>query len=754
MQLHDSIKAMSKEPVLATILRWGVYAVAFVPLVIFSQYISPFHFGKIIIFRSLIEIMVALYLVLIWKNRAYLVPQNRILWAVVGFAAVFSLTTATSVLPYASFWGSLERMGGLWTFWHYIFFFVIATSVMRRREEWMVFLKLTIVVGILSAIYGFGQKTDISFFIGSGGRERIFGTIGNAALFAGYEIVNFFLALTLLLARPNSRRDAWLFETAVVFDGLAIIMTVVRGSLLGLGVGLGVFFTWYFIRFRAVWAKRVILVIVAGIAIFGFVVATPIKDSALIKNSRFLSRLTDTSFDAFTAKTRFWAWEAGIKGWQEGPKTIFLGWGPENFNIPFSKYFNPLFFNGPGSETLFDRAHNMFVEILVTMGLIGLVSYLSIFWSFFSSLKQLPNDKEMSVYRIGFTSLIIAYVIHNAFIFDTSANLIVFFTVLAFIASLLWQKKRGDDFVPSPSRPSAFVSSVGILLLAATAVLAWRTNIISAKANYATTRGIVKGWDNKPQEAMVYYKKALAYDVPGKYEYRHRMAQYVLEYTSSKPLNAESIEMLKFTIGEVQKNADENLPDYLPHLYLSRLNIILGKDDPVSPYTDEALKHSARALEISPTFVRTYYEVAQAYLNKKDNATAIKYFQKALDLNPTVGISYWYLGLTMAVNGKAAEGLAIAETGMEKGYYPNEGEYLRLIQGYVDIKNYQRVTVLYEKLVAVVPKKAQYWASLATSYGQIGQIDKAVNAAHKAAELDSAFAAEAQRFVESLGRTW
>ena len=48
---------MLKESILLKILKVGVYAVALVPLIIFSQFLSPFHFGKVIVFRSIVELI-------------------------------------------------------------------------------------------------------------------------------------------------------------------------------------------------------------------------------------------------------------------------------------------------------------------------------------------------------------------------------------------------------------------------------------------------------------------------------------------------------------------------------------------------------------------------------------------------------------------------------------------------------------------------------------------------------------------------
>ena len=236
-----------KESNLVKFLRFGIYLTAFVPLIIFKDFISPFHFGKVVVFRSLVEILGAGYLVLILKDRSYLPRRDKVFWAFFLFVLAFSLTTITSVLKYPSFWGSLERMWGLWTFWHYFVFFIILTSVFTKKEHWQRLLDLTIFAGVLSAFYGFGQKTNIDFFVGSGGRERIFGTIGNPALFAGYQLFIVFLSLMLYLQRKVS--DPFLHKTLYLFafgtTSIAVLMTAVRGSVLGYAVGLTVFaFLW------------------------------------------------------------------------------------------------------------------------------------------------------------------------------------------------------------------------------------------------------------------------------------------------------------------------------------------------------------------------------------------------------------------------------------------------------------------------------------------------------------------------------
>ena len=739
-----------REITLVKFLRFGIYLTAFVPLIIFKDFISPFHFGKVIVFRSLIEILGVGYLLLILKDGSYLPRRDKVFWALFLFVLVFTLTTITSILPYPSFWGSLERMGGLWTFWHYFLFFIILTSIFTKREHWERLFDISIFVGVLSAFYGFGQKTDIDLFVGSGGRERIFGTLGNAALFAGYQLFSVFLSLISYFNPKNNYNRKAFYLSAFSITSIAVLMTAVRGSVLGYAVGITVFaFLW--MRYKRSRIGKIAFKTFVGLAFLFIVFSSLFSDSSFVQSSRYLSRITDLSFSSPTVRTRFWAWQAGFRGWSESPKTIILGWGPENFNIPFSKYFNPKFFSGSGAETLFDRAHNMFVEILVTMGIVGFLAYIGIFVSLFSCLRRLMKSNELIIYGIGLTSGLIAYIIHNSFIFDTSASFIVFFTIAGFVSYVSSDQTNQERIIKPIITNKFFVNIIAIVLVVFVSVLIYKTNILPAKANYATTRAIVRGWASDFNGALIKYKESLSYNVPGKYEYRHRFAQYLVGGGGPSVKEKVVRDAYEYAITEVDKNIKENPVDYLPYLYDSRLNIILGKDDPDSLYNDKALSYSMKALELSPTFIRTYYEIAQAYLNKNDYPKAIEYFQRAVVLNPETGISYWYLGAAKVEAGDLS-GVKDMEKAVENRYRPSEQDYSRLINIYLNNKDFARIADTYEKVIVLNPKNPQYYASLATAYANLGRIDDAVAMARKAVEVDPSFESDARLFIRSLGK--
>jgi len=174
---------------------------------------------------------------------------------------------------------------------------------------------------------------------------------------------------------------------------------------------------------------------------------------------------------------------------------------------------------------------------------------------------------------------------------------------------------------------------------------------------------------------------------------------------------------------------------------------MLGKRDPNSPHNDRALEKSLAALEISPTFIRTYFEIAQAYMNKKDYTNALKYFQEANDLRPGLSIINWYLGMTYIEAGQSEKGLKYLE---DSGMSLSINQLLKMVDIYVGLKDFRKVAELYEQVIKNNPDNPQFHASLAVAYAQIGRIQEAIIEARKAAELDPSFAAESQAFINAI----
>ncbi|MFZ5559770.1 MAG: tetratricopeptide repeat protein [Patescibacteria group bacterium] len=737
------------------ILRWGIFISLFLPLVIFSQYLSPFHFGKMIVFRTLVELMAVFYILLILINRDYRPKWSLILISFSIFTGLYFLTGLIGVNFYNSWWGSLERMGGIFSFLHFWVYFLILTSIIRVREDWNKILKISVFVGFLSILFAYGQRLRLGdFFVGWQHGERVIGTIGNPALFAGYLLFIIYLALLFLLKNDTAIWQKGFFVAVIILGIPAILMTAVRGAVLSLFGS--VFLLTLFFVFASKNRKAKIYLSIA-ILIF-IILAIGIwlnRNQGWIKNIGWLSRITDISKDTSTVQTRLWSWKSAILGWKEKP---IFGWGPENFMFLHMKYFDPRHFTGLGAETIWDRAHNIILEMLSTEGMIGLLSYLSIFIIIFYLLIKKFKEKKIDQATFGVLSaMLIAYIGQNLFIFDTFANYFMFFLVLGYINYLgrsentqMATQINAEKNKQEEMRPSIFLT---IILLTIAVIIAYQTNIKPARANFACTRAIIAGRDGNAQQAFNKYREALNYKTPqGSYEIRHKLATFAIQVTESQRQKNKDFDpaLLYYAINEVEKNIEKYPQDTIPYLYVGRMYILLI--DKEAGAGDQAESFIGKALELNKKNPRIWYELGQAQFSEKKYQESYQTFKKALELNPKVMISYWFLGVSAYYLGHYEEAVTNVEKAIEIGYdYKNSiSDLMRLVNIYEKVGNYQKIIGYYLLAIEEQPQNPQFYASLAAAYAKVGNYDKAREMALKAAEIDPSFKDEAEKFINSL----
>ncbi len=143
------------------------------------------------------------------------------------------------------------------------------------------------------------------------------------------------------------------------------------------------------------------------------------------------STIASDQFSDTTAQTRFWVWGEAWQGFLERP---VLGWGPENFTPVFDKFFNPNFYMpGQNNETWFDRAHSVYFDYLTETGMLGLLSYLAIFFVFYWEFFKNPHKHADSQLQKGLiVALPVAYLVQGIAIFDVFPMYLCLFTFLAF----------------------------------------------------------------------------------------------------------------------------------------------------------------------------------------------------------------------------------------------------------------------------------------------------------------------------------
>jgi O-antigen ligase/tetratricopeptide (TPR) repeat protein len=734
----------------------------------------PYIFPKMLAFKILVEVIAALYIILVLMDKRFLPKINWLHIAVFSFLAVLLISSLLGVDIGRSFWGNAERSDGLISLAHFVVYFLILSSLLRKEKEWLKFLDIFSISVFLMALYGFLQVFAPGPFFSTGG-ARVSSTIGNASFFAAYLIFGVFVALFLYF-RKKQLDDLKPFWKYCYIVNLLLILFVIfktetRGAIIGMGFGvLAMAFLLIFLNknklVKIFSGALVVLVILSGASLWF------LKDTSFIQNNPTLNRLANISYNDITTQSRILTWKASWQGWKERP---LLGWGYENFNVVFDKNFPVPIYQDSGSQIWFDRAHNIIFDIGVTSGFLGLAVYLSIFGVAFlvlfkkrHAINLLPQEspsKQDSALQKNYLlvsilgALLISYFIQNLFVFDTPATYLAFFTVLAFLASGVFWDEKDEESVETSYKvkdvPALPAIAIFILLLGSV----WFLNILPARANMDLAKALVNSKGPNAQYVPDLFKKAVQDDTYLRFETRQQLAEFL--YTASipnfKPEDYWSVH--QFAISEMEKSVKETPLDVKNYLHLIILYNNAAKYAPdaqtVNSLMQKSLSIGAKAIQISPMRPQIYFQLGQTYMNLNEKDKAIEMLEKAVSISPNVAEAHWNLGagyLLVGQKDKAEiEFAKVKSLGIDTDSDVNSLN--RLAQLYLRIRDYKSALDSYQKLSLQVPDNAFVHSRLASLYVLTDNLIKAREEIKKAMELDPEnWQKEGEQFLNALDR--
>ncbi len=735
----------------------GLFLVLITPLLLNNKFLFPFISTKVFYFRILVEVILFLYIIL-----ALAVPKYRPDWrnplfiAVSAFFGALTISSLFGVDLYKSFWGNIERGEGLLTLYHVYAYFVVLSSVFKDKKLWFWYINAAIAVSLIASGYGLAQDLGVEGVINTTG-SRIASTIGNPAFFAGYLIFGIFASVILAIkVKINWARI--IFILSALFQLFILFKTETRGSFLALVAALLIYIVLSMFLQKGSKVRRYsfvgfigIIIILSGIWFF--------RDSQLIKSVPILRRITTISFDDITTQSRLLTWDSSWKGFKDRP---FLGYGVENYNIAFNKYFHAEIFKDSGSQIWFDRAHNIIFDLLVTGGLLGFLLYFPMFiLAFYVLYSYWRRTGDLQLALLVFV-LLVAYFIQNLFVFDTLPLYINFYGLLAYILFLSREYKvfaaGKEDSSSQYDEKEATIPKLGNLgfvlypVLVVFLVLSiYYFNVLPAKANkkaiYALSYATVARQYAKASEL---YQEAISMGTYQETEIRQKYAEFALDLLRGNKADREFIRSQIFKAAEyINANVKKHPYDVQHYLFLMMLYNQMSIYD-VS-YANKVLEFSKKALDLSPTRPQIYYEIGQAYLTLGQNEKGIEAFKKAIDLQPEARESWWNLAMAYAVINDVENSDKILEKLAEMGYDVFSPRNLkRFIPVYTSNKNIDKLIDLYTKLTEAERYNAEWWAKLAALYREKGDFDKAREAVNTAVDLDPSLRAQADKFLSTL----
>ncbi len=711
----------------------------------------PFITGKNFVFRILIEVLVGVYVLLALREPKYRPRASLIMWAVGIFVAWIAVATIVSVDPTKSFWSNFERMEGYIALLHLFAYFLMVGAVVAAEEWWKKLFQCSIVASVVMAFYGLLQLAH-KIPISSQSGARLDGTFGNATYLAVFMLFNLFITLFMLVRQRKSTVAQVLYGIALVLQVIVLYYTETRGAVLGVIGGLviaaiyvgwkGAGHEWRTLRRVSLWGLGAIVVLV--VAFFA------LRSTPFVQHSSTLGRIASISLTDPTTAARFQIWHMALQGFVQSPKTIIAGWGQENFNFVFNKYYVPQMYS---QEQWFDRAHDQFLDWLVDGGLPAFLLYVSFFvlavWYIFRSDLEVPEQAVL-------LGLLAAYAFNNLFVFDDLMSSVYFFLVLAFAHSLSKKMPPRWMFLSRPMGEKGLAVAAPIVVVV-TLLVVWTANmpgivraqnIIAALTTQVAVKdasGNITGQPKDPKVLLQNFETALGEGIwPGTPMGRQEVTEQLLQYASGLAASTSIDPSVKQDTANAAQNAAAALLAQRQHD--ARIELFDGAFlDSFSQYP-QALQVLSEALADSPKKQQIMFEIGVVYLNANDTKDALPVLKTAFDEAPDYTDARILYASALFYSGDKTDADAL----LIQGFGSTIVDDSRLLQVYVNTKQYDRVVQIWQLRVKNDPENTQDELGLAAAYYTAGDKADAIVALNRAAQLDPALATQIQTVITQI----
>jgi O-antigen ligase/Tfp pilus assembly protein PilF len=403
-----------------------------------------------------------------WRPRA-LAPHGLargflkapLMGPVLALALVYLLATALSISPATSLWGSASRMEGTYTILVFMAFFLVVAWELRsaaqlHRVVWAVLLGSGL-VSLLAIAEWLGWSPWL--LERTYGTWRVGATTGHPTLLGAYLVLTMALLMGKVAHLWASRREQPPGRVALRLAGLsglfslhlvALLFTNARGPWLGLGAMITVFLAILLVKNRRWRMLRLagLLVVLGLVFSFGLSQSTPPLQG--LSQLPYLSRMAEMAdIESGSGRERVVIWGATKNLLINHPTVLLsgdpvnwarplLGYGPETLLLAFEKVFPPEL-RHLEPETRVDRAHNLVLDLMVTVGFLGLLAFAWVVGSFFfhaCRLLKSTRRREEEPLLAALVAAVAGYLVTQLVGISALADHLVFWTLLALLVAL------------------------------------------------------------------------------------------------------------------------------------------------------------------------------------------------------------------------------------------------------------------------------------------------------------------------------
>lgn len=262
-----------------------------------------------------------------------------------------------------SFWGSYFRMQGIvsWLCYGLLFFIsgkLFSEKHFRKQILWAILISSTFVACLaltqFISLWFLGNSSQLLY------SNRAISTFGQPNFLGGFLVMSLPFIWYLYDHTNLSLRTRFISGVAISIVILGIFSTLSRSAYLGLAV---LALIWGFYHYRLLLTGIVLSVLLFGI----MAVLSP----NLVYQQWY--RFQVDTIAKWSAENRFQITEKSLQLISQRP---LVGYGIENFSLAFSQVVKPADLGL--KDIVVDSSHNLFLDLSVNLGVIGLILFLTI----------------------------------------------------------------------------------------------------------------------------------------------------------------------------------------------------------------------------------------------------------------------------------------------------------------------------------------------------------------------------------------
>lgn len=494
------------------VIRFLLYGmIALIPAVFSTSLYTTFSAPKLV----LLHVVTALILLIIggqaFINEKFAYKKTPLNIFLLLYGAISLIATLTSIVPISSIYGTYGRFVGIFTVVNLLLITFVAANYFGKKHISHALLVSVITSGLL-ALYGLGQYFgyfDLSFNWSADPADRIFGALGHPNHCGLYLAMNFMLAAGLLRS-IKSKYLLGLIYFIMMLQFLVVLLTASRAALIALIVGILLYLFVLAIKNREIIRLHLSRITLAVFIIISLLATGTFIFQKEIVGLPLIQRTVDTvrGISDGNIPDRLSWWMSGIQMVIDRP---FFGYGLSTFRDVYNQYrrtdYRTLEQNGMEYRITPEAAHNEYVNLAATQGILGLLSFLLItFFVCCSLVKNYLKSEEKDVISLGLYGAIVVFLVDVFFGFGVVATYFIFYIIVGISLAHVHSETKITTRVVALNRGLKYIFA---LILIVVSVLTIAGSIRFALSEYHLKEAVKFQFEGNRNGAIENFEKAI-----------------------------------------------------------------------------------------------------------------------------------------------------------------------------------------------------------------------------------------------------